>query len=139
MDKIIEEKFVKTFIDKRMQDRLLFELHSDNVQKRHNAISRFAHGTECYIKKQQIYLSGNKFKIDDIEQEIKKLTQKTKQCYVIVGECDGEIMSLRQALEESFNEYFESIVIVNDSVAFIKAEIERGSPVKYILYDKNKN
>jgi hypothetical protein len=136
MDKIIEEKFVKAFIDKRIQDRFLFELLSGNVKKRENAISRFAHGTERHIKKQCIHLCGEKLKIDDIEQEIKKLTQDTKQCYVITGACDGEIMPLKQALEKCFNEFRESIMIVNDSVSFIKAEIERGSPMKYILYKK---
>ena len=137
MDKNIEEIFIKTFIDKRMQDRLLFELLSGNVQRRRKAISRFAHGAERYIKRQQIYLSGDKLKIDDIEQEIKKISQSTKQCYVIVGECDGEIMPLRQSLEECFNNSCESIIFVNDNVAFIKAEAECGSPMKYILYKKN--
>jgi len=135
MDESIEKKFVKTFIDKRMQDRFSFELSSKD--KRKKVLSRFAHTTENYIKIQYVYLCNNKLDINEVEKEIRKLEQNIKQCYIITGTFDGEFMPFKKALEECFNEYFESILIINDNLAFIKTETGPGSPIKYILYKKN--
>jgi len=134
MDKFIEEKFVKTFIDKRMQDRFLFELFSKD--KREKALSRFAHTTESYIKTQHIYLCNKKLDNVEVEKEIEKLAQNIDQCYIIAGVYDGEFISLKEALEKCFDEYCASILIVNDNLAFIKTETGFGSPIKYILYNK---
>jgi hypothetical protein len=134
MDTVIEQEFVKVFIEKNMQDRFQYELFSKN--KRRDALSKFAHTAERYLKASNIYLRTKKFSIDDIEKEIKKLTSNTQRCYVIAGDLDGEIMPLRQALEKCFDNYNESITIVNDNLAFIKAEAEGGSPMKYILCKK---
>jgi hypothetical protein len=134
MDTSIEQQFVKAFIEKNMQDRFLYELFSKN--KRKDALSKFAHTAGRYLKASNIYLRTKKSGIDDIEKEIKKLTSNTQQCYVITGNLDGEIMPLKQALEKSFDNYNESIIIVNDNLAFIKTEVEGGAPTKYILCKK---
>lgn len=49
MDKKIEQEFVKKYIDKAHQDRLLFELGSEN--RRQKALSRFSHSSEEVLKK----------------------------------------------------------------------------------------
>ena len=49
MDKSIERFFVKTYIDKDCQERLLFELNS--MKKRSKALSRFSHDAETVLKK----------------------------------------------------------------------------------------
>ena len=49
MDKSIEQFFVKTYIDKDYQERLLFELNS--MKKRSKALSRFSHDAETVLNK----------------------------------------------------------------------------------------
>ena len=135
MDITIEQKFIKKFVEKNMQDRFLHELSSKD--KRRNALSKFAHTAKRYLNTQIIYLQGKKLGIDEIEKEMKKLANDTKHCYVIAGVYDGQIMSLRDALEKSYDDYNESIIIVNESTAFIKTETESGGSIKYILHKKN--
>ena len=49
MNKSVEQFFVKTYIDKDYQERLLFELNS--IKKRSKALSRFSHDVESFFKK----------------------------------------------------------------------------------------
>ena len=49
MDSKIEKEFVKSYIDKNYQERLLYELGSS--KKRVNALSRFSHNAETILKK----------------------------------------------------------------------------------------
>ena len=49
MDSNIEKEFVKSYIDKNYQERLLYELGSS--KKRVNALSRFSHNAETILKK----------------------------------------------------------------------------------------
>ena len=60
MNKGIEQDFVKIYIDKKYQERVLFELSSP--KKRTSALSRFSHDTEKILNqsvniKAIIYLS----------------------------------------------------------------------------------
>ena len=48
MDFSIENKFVKEYIKKEYQERLLFELQSK--KHREKAIARFAHSSETILK-----------------------------------------------------------------------------------------
>ena len=52
MNKSVEQFFVKTYIDKDYQERLLFELNS--IKKRSKALSRFSHDVESFLKKSVI-------------------------------------------------------------------------------------
>ena len=135
MDKIIERKFVEMFIQRNKQDRFLFELLSKDRRK--NALSKFAHTAEEYLEIQNIYLKDTKLVINEIKKEFNKLVSGVLYCYIIAGVHDGDKMPLEQALEICFNTYHESILIVNDYLAFIKTETEYGPPVKYILYKKS--
>jgi len=134
MDKAIEKKFVKTFIVTRMQDRFLHELFMP--EKRKKAALRFAHTAENYLKEECIYAKSDKFSVNDIAQEVKKVAPDAKQCYVIGGWRDGECMPLRQALEACFDNYTEPVMVVNDNLAFVKTETCVGAPQRYMLYKK---
>ncbi|GHU98761.1 hypothetical protein FACS1894211_03030 [Clostridia bacterium] len=152
MDKDTEEKFVKTFIEKRLQERFLFELFSDarrgNLKKgcRYPAgISRFSHYTDICIKSKYIHLHDGKLKLEDAEKEIKKLSPSVKNCYVIACAYDpeskyharfydGEYLPLHEGLTICFDDPRETLLIADDKTAFIKAEWGRGSPDKYILH-----
>jgi hypothetical protein len=67
MDIEIETKFVKTFIEKRMQDRFILELSTELREgkyrkgrcRRFTAFDRFSDGAEKYLKPQCIYLKNN--------------------------------------------------------------------------------
>ena len=137
MDKNIEEKFIKTFIDKRMQDRFLFEFSHRDSHKRAHAIDRFAHESDKYLKANYIHLADEKKSIDDAEKENRSLSGVTKNCYIMDTAHDGETMPLRAALEISYAWPGVSIIIVSDNVAFLKTEQSFGSPMKLILHKKS--
>ena len=134
MNKEIEEKFVKTFVDKQMHDRLLFELFHKNLEKREHAISRFEHGAVKYLKRNYIHLADNKITIDVVEKEIRKIQPSTNECYIIGTTYDGKKMQFKKALEITFDWLGGAILIISDNVAFIKKEQSYGAPMKYILY-----
>jgi len=142
MDKTIEELFVKTFVEKRMQDRIIYELSTTDKKNRKNCelrdmvLHRFA-SAEDYIKAKNILLANDKMTIDEAEKNIKQLLVSTKNGYLIGTLYDGESMPLRKALEISFDYLGTSIIIANDNVAFIKTEQAFGSPMKFILHKKN--
>ena len=130
MNEIIEQSFIKNFIDKRYRDRLLFELSSD--KKRRNAIDRFSHNAEELLNPQKILLKGD-ITISDIEAQLKQ-RKINASSYVLSFEfSDGHTCTPREALS-----YFEQsptavIVMFSDSIALIKAETEGASPSKYLL------
>ncbi|MFR4475981.1 MAG: hypothetical protein ACLT3Y_01235 [Ruminococcus callidus] len=65
----IEKSFVKRFIKKTKQDRLLFELSG---KKRQHGIERFCHNTEDLIDTERIAYSGNNLFLDEILRIIKQ-------------------------------------------------------------------
>jgi len=48
MDRNIEENFIKTFVDKRLRDRIIYELASE--KHRYGAIQRFSSGLNGFLK-----------------------------------------------------------------------------------------
>ena len=74
-----EKSFVKRFIKKAKQDRLLFEL---NGKKRKNGIERFCHNTEDMIVTERIAYSGNNLFPDEILR-ITKQYKVPKSCYIM--------------------------------------------------------
>ncbi len=130
----VEEKIIKNFIIKNMQDRFLYEL--SKKEKRKKFLSRFAHNIDKYLVKQYIYLQGNKLMENDIDVKINLLSCNMQNCYVISNYHDGKEMSIKLALEECFNSISEFIIIVNENIVFIKEETEYGSSMKYLLYKK---
>ena len=90
MNKSVEQFFVKTYIDKDYQERLLFEL--DSIKKRSKALSRFSHDVESVLKK-----SVNKQIISNLDD----FQEKDQTVYVISwDEKDGTTMSLSDAIRD---------------------------------------
>ena len=92
----IEKSFVKRFIKKTKQDRLLFEL---SEKKRQQGIGRFCHSTEDMIDTERITYSGN----DLFSNEILRVTRQYKVpelCYIIAyqKELDKKYVSFEDAL-----------------------------------------
>ena len=138
MDNIIERIFIKNFISGTFQDRLAFELGSE--KNRLHGICRFSHEAEKYLKPNNIILRGEKLNIAEIESVLidHGCQENDEVYYISTDEKDGMILTLKNALQLSLDDYSPSIIICNDTLAFVKAEVSIGSPMKYILLiDKN--
>lgn len=122
MNKSVEQFFVKTYIDKDYQERLLFELNS--IKKRSKALSRFSHDVESVFKK-----SVNKKIISNLDD----FQEKDQTVYVISwDEKDGTTMSLSDAIRYLESSYMSAILIGKD-FSLIKEEPEKGGAKYFIL------
>jgi len=133
MDISLEERFVQTFCEKRISDRLTFELK--NTIKRKNAIGRFCHNTNDLIKQSYILQTSNKWAVDDIVGKIHNIS-KSNKCYIIAfdEDIDGKNMSLADGIEACFYRGMATIIIIDEKTALIKAEQSFGASQKYILH-----
>lgn len=122
MNKSVEQFFVKTYIDKDYQERLLFEL--DSIKKRSKALSRFSHDVESVLRK-----SVNKQIISNLDD----FQEKDQTVYVISwDEKDGKTMSLSDAIRYLESSYMSAILIGKD-FSLIKEEPEKGGAKYFIL------
>ena len=126
-----EKSFVKKFIKKEKQDRLLFELSG---KKRQHGIERFCHNAEDMIDTERIVYSGNNL----LPDEILKITKQYKvpeSCYIIAyqKELDKKYVSFEDALGLVLGNGMAAIIICND-FAVIETEQYSGTPFRYILH-----
>ena len=126
-----EKSFVKRFIKKEKQDRLLFELSG---KKRQHGIERFCHNAEDMIDTERIVYSGNNL----LPDEILKITRQYKVpelCYIIAyqKELDKKYVSFEDALGLVLGNGMAAIIICND-FAVIETEQYSGTPFRYILH-----
>lgn len=127
----IEKSFVKRFIKKTKQDRLLFELSG---KKRQHGIERFCHNTEDLIDTERIAYSGNNLFLDEILRIIKQY-KVPESCYIIAcqKELDKKHVSFEDALGLVLGNGMAAIIICND-FAVIETEQYSGTPFRYILH-----
>ena len=127
-----EKSFVKRFIKKAKQDRLLFEL---NGKKRKNGIERYCHNTEDMIVTERIAYSGNNLFPDEILR-ITKQYKVPKSCYIMAyhEELDQKYVSLADALDLVLGNGMAAIIICDDFV-IIETEQCSGTPFRYILHE----
>lgn len=115
MNKSIEQSFVKTYIDKKYQERVIFELSS--AKKRTKALSRFSHNAETALGK-----SVNIKIITDFSE----LRESNKTVYVISwDENDGMQVPLEDAINYCENTY-TSLMLIGNHFSLIKEEVESG-------------
>jgi hypothetical protein len=128
----IEELFIKTFIDNRIADRMIYEFNSK--AKRRHGQDRFAHTTNEIINHKKLVMSDNKLTVDEMIAFIKEHS-KSELCYTIVGnyELEGKEITLRKALETADNWPGHSAIFVVPNVAIIIEEQCFGSPMRYLL------
>ncbi|MBD7943447.1 hypothetical protein H9650_04890 [Psychrobacillus sp. Sa2BUA9] len=131
MNKEIEEIIVKTFFEKRIQQRVLFELSSP--QKRYDAFGR----RNNFIRK-ELMLEIPKPNSDP--EKIEKLLKKQgagNLCYVITSaesDVDGKELPLIKALEDLIWSGLPFIIsCIPNKLAYYQGEQAYGSPEKYIL------
>ena len=122
MNKSVEQFFVKTYIDKDYQERLLFELNS--IKKRSKALSRFSHDAETVL---------NKVLDKRIITDLSELHENDKAVYVISwDENDGMYIPFEDAMRYCENTN-TSVILIGNSFSLIKEEVETGKPKIFYL------
>ena len=135
MDYAIEEKYVKTFIRKSRQERLLYELKTP--EKRYRGISRFCHQAKELINPDKILLEGSNLEND--EDFIKFVEKHDENCLVLSPEfyLDERFMYLKDAVKQAAVS-LDAVLIIADSFAIVFSEPEKGGREKYLLCEKQK-
>ena len=134
MNKPIEELFVKTFLEKNVQERILFELSNPN--KRRKVISRFSN-PEPLLQSKYIFMKGKNLSFQLVENEISKYFDINKECYTMSTNAqNGKMLEFKEALFHCFEDYMTSILVCGENLVFLKTETGIGSPMKYILIRK---
>ncbi|MGR6342452.1 hypothetical protein ACU5CE_32370 [Priestia megaterium] len=134
MDKEVEEKVVRSFFTKRIQDRVMFELFS--AKKREDALHRLNHNYTKTLREEYMIEIP---KPNSCADEIAKLLKQHgagKECYSISWnkKIDGKKLSLLTALEDAVGYGFPSIVVcIPNKLAYFEAEQGYGPPPRYIL------
>ena len=137
MNEQIETFFVNTYIQKQYRERLIFEL-KDTSSKTHrracSAFKKFSHLTVDYVIPRLVAISSNKLTEQDALSFVKNMVDE-KNCYYM-DDCDGEEMSINDAIEKAFNYLGASIIVYKNVFAIIKEETSIGAPYKYILVNQ---
>jgi hypothetical protein len=134
MDKEIEEIIVKSFFNKRIQQRVLFELSSS--KKRGDAIGRLNHNYLDTLRNEfMIEIPKPNSDPDEIEKLMKE-QGAGKNCYVMSSdsEMDGKELPLTTAIEELIWYGMPSIIsCIHGKLAYFQAEQSYGPPPRFIL------
>ena len=126
MDITIEQEFIKKYIDKGYQERLLLELGS--AKRRTKALSRFSHNVEEILNKSIVKKEITNF--GDIKE--------TDQAIYVISwdDNDGTQTSFADAIKYCESAY-TSVVLIGKTFALIKEETEGGTPkIFYLKNDK---
>lgn len=134
MKKAVEKEIVKSFFDRKVQERMLHELFSP--KKRDHALNRLCHQYTKMLKEKYMFeiLPPN----SDPEYVHKLLVKNGagEMCYSLSynEEIDGKEMPLREALQHAVGFGFPSIIsCVPGELAYFEAEQGFGSPPRYLL------
>lgn len=134
MNKEYEEIIVRSFFEKRIQNRIIFELLS--TKKRKDALSRLCHNyKDVLCEKYMMELPKPNSNHIDIEGLLKKYGANDN-CYVISwhNEIDGQCLPLIDALEQVVGLGMPSLVFcVPDRLLYFEGEQCQSTPPRYIL------
>ncbi|MFJ7730239.1 hypothetical protein ACIQXV_29710 [Neobacillus sp. NPDC097160] len=134
MNKEIEEIIVKSFFNKGIQQRMLFELSSS--KKRGDAIGRLNHNYLDTLRNEFMFEIP---KPNSDPEEIEKLIKEQgagKNCYVMSWHSgvDGKELPLKTAIEELIWYGMPSIIsCIHGKLAYFQAEQDFGSPPRFML------
>lgn len=120
MDHNIEIDFVKNYIRKQYQDRLIFELSSKKLREK--ALSRFSHSSETML--------SPRFEQCDMQEICKFISIHNimnQQCYIIsFDKNDGKTLALSDAYECCKNSYM-AMILISKNFVVVKEECEGKS------------
>ena len=124
MDFNIEVDFVKKYIKKDFQDRLIFELQSKKHRER--AIDRFSHFSQKILN--NCFKCCNMLQIQELVCEKYDVKEK---CYIISGdENDGKILFLHDAVK-SCQDSYTAMILISEKFVLVKEELEK-TPIFYL-------
>ncbi|OGO78121.1 MAG: hypothetical protein A2Y23_01570 [Clostridiales bacterium GWB2_37_7] len=134
MDREYERLIVKTFFNKRYQERIIYELSSE--KKRKDAIRRLSHNWNIILNSK--YLKQIKEPCSDYTTVLKILEKHGADdvCYSIsfCEEIDAKFLHLPNAIEHAFGYGLPSLIICKgNNLAYFEAEQECGAPPRFIL------
>ncbi|MBJ8076969.1 hypothetical protein JDS92_16595 [Bacillus cereus group sp. N12] len=134
MDKKLEEIIVKSFFNKRLQNRVLFELSSS--KKRKDAIGRLCHNYRTTLREEYMIEipKPNSCPID-IGDLLKK-HRAVDSCYARSWDTkiDGKTLPLLDTLEVAVGMGMPSILYsITNQVAYFEAEQETLPSPRFIL------
>lgn len=134
MDKEYEEMLVKDFFRKRLQDRIIFELSSE--EKRTSALNRLCHNYEEVLDENYM------IEIPKPNSDYNKILKLLKSygardnCYVISynKDIDGQFWLLSSALQKVVGFGMPSIVsCLPNKLLYFESEQIYGSPNRFVL------
>lgn len=137
MDRSYEENIVRSLFVRRIQERIIHELHSP--KKRSNAIHRLSHNYRDILVGEYM---GEISKIYATCVDIFDLLRGNgfgEECYSIScnKKIDGKYSSLRFALEQAVGYGLPSLVVCTyNQLAYFEGEQERGSPPRFLIHKK---
>ena len=133
MDHAIEEHFVKAFICKRAQERMLYELTTP--KKRYAGISRFCHQAKDVLEPSKILMEGEDL---DRRADFKHFVQKQDgPCYVLSPDSwlNEQFLPLQSAVEQAAM-CCDAVVMIGEGYAVVFGEPMKGGRGKYLLTEK---
>ena len=134
MDKEKEKIIVKSFFEKRLQDRVLFELHS--AKRRKDAIGRLCHMYRTTLREERMTAIPKPNSDPDELLALLKQHGARKTCYVISWDkdIDGQEMLLKDALNHVVGMGMPSILsCVPGKLAYYEAEQEVLPSPRFLL------
>ena len=133
MNSAKEKCFCDNFLEKRIKDRIFYELNLP--QKRRDAIHRFSHTIENIVRPTTILLKSSKITENELLKESRKVS--TSSVGYILSEdndLDGKEFSLEEAISRFFYLGFGAVIVVDEKTAILKDEQCYGPSTKYVLH-----
>lgn len=120
MDKAFEETLCRNFFDKRVRDRLAYELGT--TKKRGEVLKKLSHTAEDYIRQTAVQ---TRFEAPPELSQIRAFL-KSPDCYVIsLSETDGSFSNLSAALDLLYQNGMAYMLISPDGErAYLETENE---------------
>ena len=135
MEQSTEERFVRSFIQKNRQDRLLHELTSP--KKRYSGISRFCHSAVDLLDPRKIRMEGED--LDRSAEFLDFVKKHDEPCFIMSPDSfvDGQWLPFAEAVEQAV---FcpDAAVIIGSGFAVVFGEPMKGGRGKYLLTDQDK-
>ena len=132
MDVTAETLFVKTYIRKNRQERILFELTTP--ARRYDGLSRFSHQAEELINPARISMEGEDL---NHRSEFTAFVRKHNEiCRILSPDpfLDQKQLPLEEAVSMA-GMGTDAALIIGNGFAVVFTEAEKGGRNKYLLYD----
>jgi hypothetical protein len=135
MDKDVEIGIVKSFFNKSVKDRVLFELLSPD-KRRNRGLSRLCHNYRQTLREEYLIEIPTPNSDPEKVADLLKRHGAGKSCYAMSWntDIDGKHLSLEDALDAAIGYGFPSFILcVANELAYFEAEQDFGSPPRFIV------